>query len=525
MSSSDESDQSFCSAVSHMSEEDSIPEDGLTDADPAAPFLRTSSSSERSRLLTEAENQVLNEKIDRLVAVIQAGRPLRFSPDPQTGDVDISIAHERSNSDDGRSDVEADIVASPENFGNVIRAGSGRRRILSPNSVLFDSADSSKVTSNFSSSAWENALALIANRSAVEHGSEAQVPPPVRKTIQGEVRGAVRRRGTVRRHGKYITYRDKNDVKVAAVASIPLDFNKPPRTLTPSIHSTGSDLDCSSPLFEKSLHALVKETSLDLPRSEDASQDLSSPGIGDSVSDWLEHVETPTILGGHTDAARKRQAIYVFRDGGKRAMVHDRERNRLTASETLKDVSNLRRPGYLQHNSFAQTNQVDKRISNLVRPRKSGIQTQRFGGANDVESRRSFIEANHSSGKKEGSTTLHRKSTDKSHSMPHIRRRRHKYPSPQKSNLQDPNRTADFDLALARLEGRAPPQQFSPIRRYADDTGLYGPDVLVERRRLRHRQPVPMRSRPFGPSTAQRFEKAVAEGDVDGGGKRRRGSG
>ena len=526
MSNSDESDEGFYSARSHKSEEKPVTKDGSTDAEPVTSLMRTSSAHERSHLLTEEENQLINEKIDRLVAVIQAGRQLHFSPDPQTGNFDVSIAHDKSDSDDGRRDVEADIVASPENSGNMTRTGGRRRRVLSPKSALFDSTNSSKVMSSFSSSAWENILAPVDEHSAVEHESEAQISPSVRKNVPGEVGGAVRR------NGQYITYRNKKGVKVAALASIPLDFNKPPPTSTPSIRSTGSDLDCSSPLFEKSLQALMRETSRDLPRSKEASQDLRSSGIGDSVSDWLEGVETPTILDEHTDAARKRQDFDVFQDGGKYEIALGRDRKLFTSSEALKDVSNLRRPGYLQHNSFAQTSNVNKMIGNPARSRKSGPQIQPFGGATNAESRRSFMKtkwpvliSNHNSRKKEESTTLHPKSTDKTQSTPHIRRRRRNHPSPQKSNLQDPNRAADFDLALARLEGHAAPQQYSPIRRYADETGIYGPDVLVERQRLRHHQPVPIRLLPLGPSTAQRFEKAVAEGDDDGGGKRGDGSG
>ena len=525
MSHSDETDQSFFSARSLIIEEDPVTENGSTDADLAAPLMRSASASKRSHILTEEENQAINEKIDSLVAVIQAGRQLHFSPDPQTGNVDISIAHDRSDADDGRSDVEAGILASPENFGNVIRPGGGFQRIPSPSSVSFDSTDASEVMRNFSSSAWENALTPAENRSAVEHVPEAQIPPPVRKDIPGEVHGAVRR------DGKYITYWDKDVLKVAAVASIPLEFNKPRRISTPSIHSAGSDLDCSSPLFEKSLQALMRETSRDLTSSDGASQDSRFSGIENSVSDWLEHVETPKFRGEHSDASRERQGFNVFQDSGKHEMALEKDRKPFTVSKALKDVSNLRRPGYLQHNSFAQTSQIDKMIGNPARPRISGPPIQLFAGVTDAESRRSFIEAkwpvlmsNHNSRKTERSTTLHPQSSERLHSSPHIRRRGHEHPSPQNLRLQDPNRTADFDLALAKLEGHAPPQQDSPIRRYADETGLYGPDVLVERRRLRHHQPVPMRSLPLGLSTAQRFEKAVAEGDDDGGENRRRGS-
>ena len=481
-------------------------DDGSIDAAPAPPFERPSSVTERSRLLTEAENQAINEKIDRLIAVIQAGRPLRFSPDPDTGNVDISVAHDRSDSDEGRSDVEADIAASPENFGNIIRTSDGRRRIPSPNSVFSNSTDISQIMRYYSSE-WERALTPVHNRAAIKHVPKGQLPPPILKRDPAETRGA-------RRDSKCITTWDRNDPKVAPVASIPLDFNKPLPISTPSIHSAGSDLDCSSPLFGKSLQGLMRETSRDLPRSEDGSQDSWSSNIGDRVSDWLERVPIP---GKMTDATRKRQVLKVFQD-----KVLDRDRKPLTASKALKDISNFRRPGYLHHNSFAQTNQVTKTIGNPVLPGKTEAQIQPFGGAADAEARRSFIEAKwpvlvsgHNSGRKGRPTTMHQQLTDLAQSIPQLRRHRHENPSPPKSILQDPPRTADFDLALARLEGRAPPQQYSPIKRYADTNGVYDPDVLVESRRLRPHQPVPIRLLPLRLNTVQRLEQAVAEGDGD----------
>ena len=446
-------------------------DDGSINADPA-PLERSSSATERSRVLTEAENQAINEKIDRLIAVIQAGRPLRFSPDPDTGNIDISVAYDRSDSDDGRSDVEADIAASPENFGSIIRTGDGRRRIPSPNSILSNSTDISRIMRYYSSSEWERALTPVHNRTAIKYVPEDQPPPPVLKRDPGNVRGAIRR--------------DSN-VKVALVVSIPLDFNKPLPISTPSIHSARSDLDCTSPLFEKSFEGFIKETSRDLLRSENASQDSSSSGTRDRISDWLERVEPPSITVERTDATGKRQAFKVFQD-----KLLNRDTKPLTASKALKDVSNLRRPGYLQQNSFAQTSQVSKTIINAVSPMKSGAQIHERKGR---------------------PTTMYQQLTGLAQSIPHPRRRRPKSPSPPKSTLQDPNRTTDFDLALARLEGHAPPQQYSPIRRYADHTGVYDPDVLVESRRLRPRQPVPIRLLPLRFNTVQRLERAVAEGD------------
>ena len=513
-SNSDGSGEGVPFAWSHDSDEDPVPKDGSTSADSTTPLLRTSSANERGHVLTEEDDRLMNEKIDRLVAVIQAGRQLHFSPDPQTGHIDVSIARDKPSSDDANNDVETDTIASPENFGNMIGTGGGRRRLLTPNSPLFDGTNVSEVRSTSLSSAWENVLSALEEFCALEQRSEAQVSPPVRENNPREVRAAIRR------DGQYITYIDKDDVKVATVASIPLDFNKPLRTSTPSIHSSGSDLDCSSPLFEQSLEALIRETRRDVASSEEATHDSRSSDIRDSVSSWLERLETPPNLDGQTNAAGKRQDLHVFQEGGEDQLAPRRDRKPITAGRALKDVSNLRRPGYLQHNSFAQTNQVNKSIADPARPVISGPEIQPFGGAADAESSRSFIEAkwavlmsNHNSRKKARSTRPRPKPTDTAHSTPHVLRRRRTCTSPQTSTLQDPNRTAHFDLALARLEGRGPPQQYSPIRRFADETGLYGPDVLVERRPLRHHHPMAMRLSPFGQSVARRLEESVVEAD------------
>lgn len=513
-SNSDESGEGVPSARSHDSEEDPVPIDGSTSADSTTPLLRTSSANERSHVLTEEEDRLMNEKIDRLVAVIQAGRQLHFSPDSQTGKIDVSIPRDKSDSVEGRSDVKTGAIASPEHSGGMTRGDGGRQRLFSPNSALFDSTNASEVRSTSLSSAWENVLAALDEFYALEPGIEAHFSSPVQEDNPREVRAAIKR------DGQYITYIEKDDVKIATVASIPLDFSKPPRKSTPSIHSTGSDLDCSSPLFEKSLQAFTRKTVRDATSSEEATYVSSNSDLRDSVFNWLKRVKTPPFFEKQISAAGKRQDLHVFRDGGKQQLSPKGDRRYLTASRTLKDVSNLRRPGYLQHNSFAQTGQVHKSMAVPTRPATLGPEIQPFGRADDAESRRSSIEAkwavsisNHNSRKELRATRLQPKPIDETHSTPHIHRRRRKYPSPQNSTLQDPNRTADFDLALAKLEGRGPPQQDSPIRRYADETGLYGPDVLVERRPLRHHHPVPMLLSPFGQSVAQRLEKSVAEVD------------
>ena len=72
----------------------------------------------------------------------------------------------------------------------------------------------------YSSSEWERALTPVHNHSAIEYVPKGQILSPVLKYDPGEVRGVIRR------GSKYIIYWDRNDVKVAPVTSIPLDFNK-----------------------------------------------------------------------------------------------------------------------------------------------------------------------------------------------------------------------------------------------------------------------------------------------------------
>ena len=495
ISNSDASGEGSFITRSRDNVENPVYQDGSASADSTTPLLRSSSANERSHL-TEGEDRLMNEKIDRLIAVIQTGRQLHFSPDPRTGNIDVSITRDKPNSDDGRSDVKVDNVASPENSEHMIGTGGSRRKLPTPNLPLYDGSNASSTRSISLSFAWENVLAALEEYYALEPGVEARFTPPIRETNVREVSAPIRR------DGQYITYIENDDVKVATVASIPIDFNKPLRKSTPSIHSTGSDLDCSSPLFEKSLEALVGATTRDLTNLEEATHGSRSSDLRDSVFKWLERVKTPPVWEEQTNAAGKRQNLQVFREDGKYQLAPKRHRKPLTASKALKDVSNLRRPGYLQHNSFAQTDQANKLIADPARPATSGREIQPSGGAADAESSRPFTEA---------------KSAESS--TPHIRRRRRKDPSLQTSTLQDPNRTTHFDLALARLEGRGSPKQYSPIQRYADETGLYGPDVLVERRPLRHHHPVPMPLSSFGQSVAQRLEKSVAERDDDDGGK------
>ena len=450
-------------------------------------------SEEPSRVLSDEENEGLNDKIDRLMAAIQDGRQLRFSPDPETGEVNISAAYNKEELDDVESDLEALIAATPENFGTIIRPGEHRRRMRSINSIISVGSSSSQVRSRDSSNAWERAVAAANVRYALEHSSVVQGPTVIRRPLRPQLHGVDGNKG------RYLAFMDKGKRKVSTISPIPIDFSKRPRATTPSIHSSGSELDCSSPLFEKSMKAMLKDTDGAAPDSGTQVELSEIQGLKDSISSWLQRVKTPPRGEKNENTKGKDRAFGVFEDDGGEISAVPKDIRPIPAVQALKDISNLRRPGYLQKNSFAN----DKALQDdSVRPTHLGSPFQSFGGALDRESRRGFIEkkwpallAGNKRSKKQNLIQTGPLSDDDPSSATN---------EPQRSQLpgdstsaaqpaidEDPERAAHFDFALARLEGRVPPLPSSPIQRYAIMKDVYGPDVQLESRRIRHYNPRP----------------------------------
>ena len=461
----------------------------------AALSIRSDSSP---RLLSDEENDRMNKKIDKLIAAIDDRRPIHFAPDATTGEVEIFADYEVSNQDE-EDELEHDIAASPENFGRIIRFGNGVRRMRSPDSLRYASSTDSWASTDSkksSSNAWERAVAAANVRFALAHGQGDRLTTAVRQPYRSSRRG----RSPVRKY-----------------SPIPLDFHKPLRTSTPSIHSNGSEQDTSSPLFGKSCERILRETYAKSPESlfqrespEDSQLDewafISKPR--DVPSPKLPQAKAP---------GRMSRAIGVFQDGSNGESPSKEGEKLALRSKVLKDVSNLRRPGYLQSNSFAKDAKSGTDCAGTAAPATPS--SLGFGGASNLESRRAYINKmwpgllnDRSNGgiielpKLDGAARRRNEQAighpiDKSqYSLSQVR------PSEAASSLNiDLTRQTHFDLALARLEGRALPPAPSPIKRHPDWAALHDRDIQADEghRPLPLRGPTP--SRPANPSLRRSF--------------------
>ena len=509
-------DEDFVSARTHLSNDDESFHHGTSNAaEIPSPFRNRPSSDEPSRLLSDEENQALDEKIDRLMAAIQDGRQLHFSPDAQTGNVNISADFETQNLVEEVEDVEAGIAASPENFGTVIRPGDHHRRIRSISSLITVGSTLSDQASKESSYAWERSVAADNVRYALEHDPALEDPTVVMKLLPP------RPARMETNNGRTLAFMDRGQVKVRTISPISLNYDKPPRLLTPSIQSDGSEVDCGSPLFENSMKMLLKDIDGATSKSPTSNEALEAQDLKDTISSWLSRVRTPRRLENKASAKGKERAFGVFEDDRGEDFAGQGIQKPIPATQALKDISNLRRPGYLQKNSFAKEKALDVRS---VHPGQLGSPFQPFGGASGRDSRRKFIEkrwpallAGNKDSKEKNLTQIGPRSRlNLSNSIN------------QSQQSQPPNygifaeqaaeryqeRTVDFDFTLARLEGRVPPPPSSPIRRYAMEKDVYGSDVELEHCRIRRWNPRPRVKHHGG---IKKLEAAIrADGQGDG---------
>lgn len=450
-----------------------------------------------SRLLSDEENDRMNRKIDRLMAAIDDRRPIHFAaPNAEIGEVDIFADHYSGVNEQSEYELERDIAANPHNFGRIIRYNNGIRRIRSPYSLQYaDPSESwaSTESSKSSSNAWERAVAAANIRFTLEHG-DLDLEPVVVKQPFGSW------------EMKHEASRSRR--RARSISPIPLDFHKPLRTSTPSIHSNGTEQDTSSPLFQKSCERIRRDAYAEPPQS---TFERGVPGTS-QLDEWA-FVSEPR--GGPSHKAREskvssnpERAFGVFKDASNGESSSKDFGKRAVRSKALKDISNLQRPGYLKFNSFA--NDVDLKKGETRRIVSATASSVGFEGALDPESRRAYIKSkwpellkDHATvnmtepdqldgvARRRNEQAIGRPLDNSHYSLSHVRT------SMADSSLNvDPVRQAHFDLALARLEGRALPPPPSPIRRHPDSAALFDRDILIEgsHRPLPLRGPRPRRS-------------------------------
>ena len=452
----------------------------------------------RHSLLSDGENERTNSNIERLVTAIDDGRLIHFEPNTVTGEVEISantysevIRHEVQEEDE----LERDIAASPENIGRITSIGDGDRHMQSLNSLQsahstdsWVSTDSEEALSN----AWGKAAAAADTRFAQECGKVENELNAIEKPLRSP----------------------KRDIRVQCgrrlvrtTSPILLDYHKPLRMSTPSIHSNETRQDTSSPLFGKSCERILRQAYAEPPQSSFHREYDKNSQLGRSTN--ITEPRDLTSLGEVVRDARKGigRSFGVFKDRPDGESSSDQFGTSVLRSKVLKDVSNLRRPGYLQFNSFAKDE--GSAGDHSKRTARIAATSSNFGGSSNAKLRRAYIN------KRWPGLLSHRNngSMTKSPRFDGVARRRneqavghpidkslyalsHTAASGPESSLQiDSNRQAHFDLALARLEGRALPPPPSPITRCPDWAALYDCDIDIEgvSRPLSLHEPAPSR--------------------------------
>ena len=496
--------------------------------------------AETTKLLSPEENERMNVKIDRLIEVLESGRLVQFQQDPVTGDVDVAANYydqrpERQSGQHGEhpfettdSDPEADIYASP-GFGNLI---SNRRDMLrSPTSVMF-SWPSFESLPHTQYNNWEAAIEAANKRyeRADLHGSSREVEAssaydnsqssesdgrnPVQEaaTIHDAIRALEKDAGEPR--GSRLVRVKSTAIQMDRIHPIPLEFNNRSKARTPSAHSADIELDRSSPLFMKSYQQVMKDSE-DWITESSSHNTSDKPGVMDRVSAWLDQVEDPSSTSEVENEKGKAKAFDVLRDMPNAPGASELQNPGTQTSKILKDVSNLRRPGYLHHNSFAADVDAKTEV-------KAGTETKapplRWEPRPTIsETRPSKIPV-----KRTTKTCEERPETSQAQEKSRERHATHSFKpltsahkafSTDRFEGPDPLRDGRFEHALARLEGRAPPLSSTPIQRYVTPHSLYGSDVEVELRRVQCRQPSPIRHAVGNYTLAQTFEQMLRNGE------------
>jgi len=303
--------------------------------------------------------------------------------------------------------------------------------------------------------------------------------------------------------GRRLVTREDGESVSLSVSPIPIDWNRAPRFATPSIHSHGSEFDDSSPLCGLPRKAKHRPAQIESPRQKlrALSMQMIQPdkvSLRDRITGWLRNIVSPGSET-RTDSASSPRSFKVLsvpkaaEQAGKRhgrvfksndlGVLREQERTSKkqlsrsgkapSAKTALKDVTNLRQPGYLEHNSFFR----DSKASASRGPSRTAAPSARsvLEGAPVYSSASVFTRANwpnpfaqHPPSDKEQSETVRAhldRYTIRDSPSP-------KTPSPSASS-EGPHerspaseRKAAFNDTLAQLEGRTAPVKTSPLPSY-----------------------------------------------------------
>ncbi|KAL8761670.1 MAG: hypothetical protein Q9184_002229 [Pyrenodesmia sp. 2 TL-2023] len=349
---------------------------------------------------------------------------------------------------------------------------------------------------------------------------------------------------------RVVRLQGRDGIEKHNISPIPLHYQRRREFATPSIGSSGTHSNLSSPLgyilARQATRAKTPAPSIQSQRSAKAIAGSNSwfPGIAfaednsprgvkhqpkkgkeyegkrqeknSRIIRWVNHVKEAFGYRKDQPARKYGKTIRVFKDQQFDASDKWAEMPITHPENTLRDITNVRQPAYLTNNSFPQEKHM-RQETNLAPPIRTRARPQRRAIPVHPPASSPLRQFELKSRPPAPAALAQARTALRGHVItdsPPLTRNM-SWGSSRASTVK-PIRTEEelhpnVAFALARLEGRAAPPPLSPIRRWRDDSDTYGADVEVELGRLRLDAPAPLVPYLYGAWT-ERFEEAVDAG-------------
>ena len=476
---------------------------------------------------TEQDSQSLRKKIHRSATLVQVGNHIHFISSGECQTHDAFVVDTKKSLEDSGDETERQIATSSHNFGRILNPTWLRSIINNPYSEASTCSRSSASVAeddtkheqiedpdgrheenrkgdkddeneNGCSDTEDDDNKAADERLELNHGVFNQAPTIARRGPPRETRDL---RPAA---GEELAVMGQADVEWHNVSPIPLNFYAPRGLKTPSTHSNGTEQDCESPLFPKSCKTVLMQahrafasnleddSSGPAIDSVDNNIDQTPPSLNETIFKWMSQTPNLSRLG-HSDRSSlkgKDKVLDVLKDIQSDERIQKNSELRIASRKALKDISNLRGPGYLQHNSFVNETKTatgrDLKALTMEEPLDEPNKTEVFHSLNSYNAQHwpeaSIAQKPSSlSGLAIARTALEgfvisSSSTSNTCSTSKV------FEDAAEILLNDdtPSCVGDRAFALARLEGRKAPKPSSPIQVFVDPTWAYGNDVEVE---------------------------------------------
>ncbi|KAL8761666.1 MAG: hypothetical protein Q9184_002231 [Pyrenodesmia sp. 2 TL-2023] len=349
---------------------------------------------------------------------------------------------------------------------------------------------------------------------------------------------------------RVVRLQGRDGIEKHNISPIPLHYHRRRGLATPSISSSGTHSNLSSPLaYVLARQATRVKTPTPSIRSQRSAEAIAGgnswfPGIAfaeenslqgvkhqpkkgkenqgerqeknSRIIRWVNHVKEAFGYRKDQPAKKYGKTIGVFKDQPFDASDNWAEMPITHPKNTLRDITNIRHPAYLKNNSFAQDKHMRQK-TNLAPPVRTRARPQQRAIPVHPPASSPLKQFELKSRPTAPAALARARTALRGHVItdsPPLTRNMSWGAS--RASTAKPIRTEEelhpnVAFALARLEGRAAPPPLSPIRRWRDDSDTYGADVEVELGRLRLDAPAPLVPYLYGAWT-ERFEEAVDAG-------------